>query len=77
MSETKSITELQALVEDELKLHPECGSVSVTLCEVASDPKRQDWDIQVINAGATRELEACELRLKEIVPRLKQRYRLK
>jgi hypothetical protein len=77
MAEIRTLDEIKTIVEAELRSHAGCGGAGVDLYEVTDRSAPYDWDVQTVNAGATHELEACELCLRGILPRLQLLYRLR
>jgi len=77
MAEIRTLGEIKTIVEAELRNHAGCGRAGVDLYEVTDPSAPYDWDVQTVNAGATHELETCELCLREILPRLQLLYRLR
>jgi hypothetical protein len=76
MSEIKTLAEIKAIVEAELRKHPGCEDARVTLCEIVDDSVSFDWDISCVRAGMSREIELCMSHLNDIEPRFQKQYRL-
>jgi hypothetical protein len=70
---TKTESELQAMIMDELRRHPECGNVDAV---AITHPLDRPWDVLAIRSGASLKPE-CEERIREITDRLCAQYDLR
>ena len=77
MVEIKTLDEIKAIVEMELRQKPSCGDARVYVIEITDERVSFDWDVPTFNVGACHDAELCKSHLREIVPRLQDQYRVR
>jgi hypothetical protein len=78
MVEIKTLDEIRAIVEAELRKHPGCEDACIRgLKEFTDKTAPSDWALSSGNAGSSRDWELCLDHLSEIIPRLQQQYRVR